>query len=94
MRNARGKGDMHDGSAFHRYISATSRACARCIGMRQDSINQEAAVRRVSYGDEVTRMGRRIGRSVAQTEANAWRAMSARCAAGANLAGMFLDAQK
>jgi hypothetical protein len=56
MRNARGKGGMHDGSAFYPYFNATSRACARGIGMSQESINQEAAGHAVSYGDEVTRV--------------------------------------
>jgi hypothetical protein len=94
MRNARSKGGMHDGSAFHPYFNATSRACARCMGMSQESINQEAAVRPVSYGDEVTRVWRRIGRSVTKTEANASRAISARGAVGVNLASMFLSAHR
>lgn len=93
MRNARSKGGMHGGSAFHPYFNAIFRACARCVRRRQDSINQEAVVGPVRYGDEVARVQRRIERGVAKTEANAWRAISACRAVGANLARMFLDAQ-
>jgi hypothetical protein len=94
MRNARSKGGMHGGSAFHLYFSAISRACARCVARRQDSINQEAAVRPLRYGEDVAHVQRWIERGVAKTEANAWRAISACRAVGANLARMFLDAQK
>jgi hypothetical protein len=85
-RNARSKGGVHDTSAIHPYFEAIFRTWARCIGMSQESINQEAAAGPVSYGDRVTRVGRGFRSRVTKNDANAWRAMSARYAAGANLA--------